>query len=65
MGKSYKLNGKYVRFKKDIPKNAKLVETVNEEHYETESYRHQEAINASNYFAKQSQIREDMDKYHG
>mgnify|MGYP000865848061 FL=1 len=64
MAISYKLDGKPVD-KKDIPADAKLTWTIHEEQYETEAYRKQQAINASKYFREQSEIRADMEKYHG
>ncbi len=64
MKKSYKLNGKYVD-KKDINKDAILVQVVNEEHYETPEYKRQQSVNAMNYFAKLAEDREELEKRHG
>ncbi len=62
--KTYKLNGKYVE-KKQISKDAILVQTVNEEHYETAEYKKQQLKNASKYFSEQRENREDLEKRHG
>ena len=62
MKKTYKLNGKIVSKK---PIGAVLVATVNEEHYETKDYQIQQSINASDYFARMREMREDLEARHG
>ena len=66
MSKAYKLNGKYIS-KKDIPKTASLIKVVkiNEEHYETKEYSRQQSINASNFFSRMADQREELEKRHG
>ena len=60
------LNGKYVHGGKEkLPADAKLTRKVREDYYETPEYAKQQSINASNYFSRQAEIREDMEKYHG
>jgi ribosomal protein S21 len=51
--------------KKEINKDAILVQVVNEEHYETPEYKKQQAINAMNYFKQLSDTREELEKRHG
>ena len=63
MKKTYKLDGKYVS-KKEI-KDATLVRTVFEEHYETVDYSKQQSINTSNFFQKMKNDREELEKRHG
>lgn len=65
MKTSYYLDGKYVSDKKNIPKTAKLVKTVKEEHYHTPEYSRQQSILASKFFERQRQMNEDLDAYHG
>lgn len=65
MKPNYYFNGKSVTYKKDIPKNAKLVQTKYEEYYEDETYHSQQMKNAMAYFARQREQREQRDAYHG
>lgn len=62
--KQYKLNGKYVN-KEQIPEEAILKRVVDEEHYETPEYSKQQTINASIFFKKLQQDREDLEQRHG
>jgi hypothetical protein len=61
------LDGKPIKSKKDLPKGAKLKrqERVHKDHYETSEYTQQQAINASNYFSKMRQDRDDLEQRHG
>jgi hypothetical protein len=58
------LDGKILREGK-LPKDAKLVRTVNEKHYQTPEYMKQQDKNAAEYFRRQREMREDQELYHG
>ena len=64
MEAQYKLNGKFVN-KEAIGSDAKLVQTVNELHYETPEYTEKQNANAMKYFQHLSEQREELEKYHG
>ena len=64
MKKIFKLDGKVVH-PKDVPDSAVLVDAVMEVRYETPEYTKQQSINAHNYFAKQRELREDLEARHG
>jgi len=64
----YKLNGKYVN-KEDIiaakKKDAELVRTIEELHYETPDYMKEQTKNAFAYFGKMRDDRDELEKRHG
>ncbi len=61
------LNDQPVTSMDKIPKLAKLKkrERVHKDYYETEEYTAKQADNGSDFFRRQREMREEMDKYHG
>lgn len=57
-------NGKIIN-KKDLPKDAVKVRTVNEVYYENSEYKKQQDESATNYFRRQREFREELKQRHG
>jgi hypothetical protein len=60
----YFYNGKPVQ-KTEIPKEAKRYHTVNQEYYGSVEYLKEQGKKAQDYFAKQAEYREELEKRHG
>ena len=67
MSIQYYYNGKPVKFKKDIPKDAEHINTVkiHEEHYGNEVYIRKQAKAAIDFFKNLKNDREELEKRHG
>lgn len=64
MIKRYKLDGKYI-LKKDIPKTAKRVNVIKEEHYESEEYIQERAVHVQRFFKMVQELRDQLEERHG